>query len=256
MGKFTVAGPGVAKALQEAVDADKDLVTVPIYSSETGKIVRIGYFLADKGKPIPPDWRSKIKWLKKNEVSITYEKTDLKSRRAELGATYWPPKRLERKGKEFLITLDLPGKIMRFRNIFRVHRFNVSSFVIQLEAFGVKPKSNRWKAIIRYDCAHGYIHRDLIHSDGRKEKQRLKTQNPEESIRIALTDLKDNFKQWILRLGYYELLNKLPSMIKIKKEFENAEKFLLDLVKHPEKITKIQSTYKHIYYHGIETPLP
>ena len=246
-------GPGIAKALQEAVDAGKDLVTVPVYSKKTGKVVRIGYFLADKGEATPPDWRTKIKWLKKNEVSVSYAKADVNSREAELSANYLPPQRLEKKGKEFLITLDLIGKIMRFRNIFTVHGSNVS-FVIQLEAFGVKSK--RWNAIVRYDCAHEYVHRDLIYLDGRKEKQKLEAQNLDEAIRIAIIDLKDNFKQWLLRLGYRGLLNTLPSEIKIKKEFEKAEKFLLDLIKHPEKISKIPSTYEHLYYHSIWTPLP
>lgn len=253
--KFKVGGPGIAKALQEAVNAEKDLVTVPLYSKENGRIARIGYFLADKGQPIPADWRTKLKWLNESEVTILYSNTDTKSRKAELEATYWPPERFKKKGKEFLITLDLFEKALRIRNVFKFHRRSIVNFVIQIEAFDTRGKSS-WEAILRYDCAHGYLHRDLIYLDGRKEKEKLKKQKFEKAIVIIVTDLKNNLRQWLAKLGYDKLLNVLPSDMKIEDELERSEKFLLDLIKHPEKISKRQSTYKHIYYHSIYTPLP
>lgn len=253
-----ITGPGIVKAVQEATDTGKDLVAVPKYDKKTGEIIGIGYFLAEKGKPINSDWQTKIKWLKKSEVSIVYNPVDQKDDvEAELGVTYSPPNRLKKKGKEFLFVLDLPeSKIMRFRNIFRIHQSKVSSFVIQFEICGLKRQPKQWKAIVRYDCAHGYIHRDLIYADGRKEKQKIKSQYLGKAIKIATSDLKNNFKQWISKLGYVELLGTLPSRIKINKEIDEAQIFLLDLLEHPEKIDKVSSTYRHKYYHGIHIPLP
>ena len=256
--RFKVTGPGIVKAVQEATDTGKDLVTVPKYDEKTGEIIEIGYFLAEKGKPINSDWQTKLKWLKRSEVSVVYDTNDQENNvEAELGVTYSPPDRLRKKGREFLFALDLPGsKIMRFRNIFQTHQSKVSSFVVQFEIRGLKREPEQWKAIARYDCAHGYIHRDLIYADGRKEKKKIRSQDLSSAIKIAMSDFKNNFRQWISKLEYVEILAMLPSQIEIDKEIAEAQIFLLDLLEHPEKINKVSSTYRHKYYHDIRTGLP
>ncbi|MGD0495712.1 MAG: hypothetical protein ABSB28_06690 [Candidatus Bathyarchaeia archaeon] len=206
--RVQITGPGIVKAVQEATDTGKDLVTVRKYDEKTGKIIEIGYFLAEKGKPVDSDWRTKIKWLRRNEVNVIYDTCDQENDvETELGVTYSPPERLEEKGREFLLTLDLPGsKIMRFRNIFQTDQSRVSSFVVQFEIYGFKREPEQWKAIARYDCAHGYIHRDLIYSDGRKEKKKTRSQDLGEAIKIATSDLKDNSGNGFRSLDMWKFL--------------------------------------------------
>lgn len=256
--RFHVTGPGIVKAVQEATDTGKELVTLPKYDIRTGELVEIGYFLAEKGKPIASDWQTKIKWLKRNEFTVVYDTSDQENGvEAALEATYLPPDRLKKKGREFLFALDLPGsKIMRFRNVFNTHQSRVSSFVVQFELCGFKREPEQWRAIARYDCAHGYIHQDLIYADGRREKKKTESQDLSEAIKTAMSDLKNNFREWILRLGYAEILAMLPSQIRIDKEVDEAQIFLLDLLEHPEKIDKVSSTYRHKYYHDIRTGPP
>ncbi len=253
----TVSGLGVDKAIQEAVDADKELVVVRKYSQRTGRIINMAYFLAEKGKPIPTDWRTKIVLFKRDEVTIIYNRPSQKPMKAGLGVSYTPPERLIKKGREYLIflSLDLTGMGLRLRNVFNFRRQGIISFVVQLEA-NIKGGSMNWKAVIRYDCAHGYIHRDLIYSDGRKEQEKIGSQQHDEAVKIAIADMSNNFKYWLHRLGYDELSSLLPSERRVKEELQKAEEFLLDLIKHPKKITKTSSKLIQLYYHNIEVMLP
>ena len=44
---------------------------------------------------------------------------------------------------------------------------DISYLVLQYEAI----INEKWVAIVRYDCAHGFFHRDLINPNGDKEKK-------------------------------------------------------------------------------------
>lgn len=137
----------------------------------------------------------------------------------------------DKKAKSFII-LPHTQKI-RFRNLFRINE--ELSFVIQLE---VEPKTGEWRPLVRYDCAHGFCHRDFIYSNGHKEK--LPTgQNLNVSIAIGIDDLKQNLKSHVEKAGYHELSRDLPADADIAKDLEEAKQFLLDLVQHPEKIDTV-----------------
>jgi hypothetical protein len=41
----------------------------------------------------------------------------------------------------------------------------ITDFVVQYEIF----INDKWCPVVRYDTAHGYAHKDLIHPDGSKE---------------------------------------------------------------------------------------
>lgn len=78
---------------------------------------------------------------------------------------------------------------------------DVVSFVVQYEAY----LDSRWHPIVRFDTAHGFAHRDLLHPDGRVDKDPL----PWETYNIALTfathELKANWQQY--RQRYAEELH-------------------------------------------------
>lgn len=51
--RWVITGTGLVKAVQEAANAGKDIVTVHDSNLETGEIMRVGYLLVDRGKKTP-----------------------------------------------------------------------------------------------------------------------------------------------------------------------------------------------------------
>lgn len=47
-----------------------------------------------------------------------------------------------------------------------------------------------WRPIARYDTAHGFAHKDLIHPDGKEEKQSLYFPDYNLAFTFAIQDLK------------------------------------------------------------------
>lgn len=68
--------------------------------------------------------------------------------------------------KEYLIYLS-PERLDRFRYYHQLDRGRIIHFSIQYEAF----LDMEWRAIVRYDTAHGRPHKDILHPDGRQERQ-------------------------------------------------------------------------------------
>lgn len=66
----------------------------------------------------------------------------------------------------------------------------VTDLVVQYESM-IK---GRWHAIVRYDCAHGYLHRDVIHPNGEKDKQVLEFENLEMALTYSEQDFKDRWE--------------------------------------------------------------
>ena len=64
-------------------------------------------------------------------------------------------------------------------------------FVVQLEV--QHPRRGTWLPVVRYDTAHGFAHRDRLHSDGRSEKTALPSQDYTQALNYAEAELKD---QW------------------------------------------------------------
>lgn len=63
-----ITGPGIVRALQEAVAAKKDIAIV-CDGDELGRVLRVGYFFKDKG--IEDLAQSDITWFDSSEVQIT-----------------------------------------------------------------------------------------------------------------------------------------------------------------------------------------
>ena len=53
---------------------------------------------------------------------------------------------------------------------------------------------NQWMAIVRYDCAHGFFHRDVLSPNGDKEKQLIEMDTLKAASKYAEQDLKDRWE--------------------------------------------------------------
>jgi trehalose-6-phosphatase len=52
--------------------------------------------------------------------------------------------------------------------------------VVQYESF----LNNKWHPIVRYDCSHGFFHRDVMKPNGEKEKQIISITNLKDALKI------------------------------------------------------------------------
>lgn len=91
--------------------------------------------------------------------------------------------------KEFFIFLGL-----HFKDRIRVHflkdKGEILDLVIQYEA----TINGKWVAIVRYDCAHGFFHRDLMHPNGDKEKKVIEAPDLKYAFSFARQDLEDRWE--------------------------------------------------------------
>jgi hypothetical protein len=71
----------------------------------------------------------------------------------------------------------------------------VVRFVIQLEVLA--GGEGKWMAVVRYDTAHGFAHRDLIHPDESIDKTPLFLQSLNEALDYAEADIRANWEQYI-----------------------------------------------------------
>lgn len=86
----------------------------------------------------------------------------------------------------------------RLRVIAFKERGQILRFVAQYEAI-IK---NKWREIVRYDTAHGFAHKDIIHPNGIVEKQPLKFTDFNTAFTFAVQDLKISWKWY--RMAYEE----------------------------------------------------
>ena len=79
----------------------------------------------------------------------------------------------------------------RLRIRIKTEHGKVIDIVIQYETF----LNNRWTPIVRYDCAHGFFHRDLLFPKGVKEKQTIAiTSSLSDALNYAEQDIKDRWE--------------------------------------------------------------
>lgn len=89
------------------------------------------------------------------------------------------------KKKEFLINIDVDTRIRHNHIRFKQ---KILKFTLQLEIY-IK---NKWYPVIRYDTAHNFAHKDLIHYDGKVEKTPLFIRDYNDALLFAQADLKTN----------------------------------------------------------------
>lgn len=93
------------------------------------------------------------------------------------------------KEKEFFIYLGARNKD-RLRVHFKTERGKIVDLLLQYETFLV----GKWTEIVRYDCAHGFFHRDIINPNGSKEKKAIEIKNLNDAFTFARQDLEDKWE--------------------------------------------------------------
>jgi len=66
--------------------------------------------------------------------------------------------------------------------------------------------AGEWVAIVRYDCRHGFFHRDILFPNGDKEKTKIEIETLKRASQYAEQDLKDRW-EWY-RERYIKKLKK------------------------------------------------
>jgi len=90
--------------------------------------------------------------------------------------------------KEYIIPYSEDA---RKRHDHKTIRGKVVKFTVQLE---VKYERN-WKEVVRYDCAHGYAHRDSYNLLGKHTKEELYL-SFEDALTLADDDIDDNWETY------------------------------------------------------------
>jgi len=77
----------------------------------------------------------------------------------------------------------------RYRHVHVRVKDRIVFFRIQLETLVGK----EWRPVVRYDTAHGFVHRDLIDKRGHVTKTPLFNQDLNDALTFAENDLKTNW---------------------------------------------------------------
>ncbi|MCL0059698.1 hypothetical protein M1O20_04335 [Dehalococcoidia bacterium] len=90
--------------------------------------------------------------------------------------------------KEFVKIISPSGEdALRMR--IRTEKGKVMDIVVQYEAkFG-----EDWHPIVRYDCSHGFFHRDIMFPGGKEEKYPLNIPDLKTALVYAEQDIKDRW---------------------------------------------------------------
>ena len=90
---------------------------------------------------------------------------------------------------EFEVILDKVG-IERLRVKLKIDKGELTDVVYQYESF----INGKWTVIVRYDCAHGYFHRDIILPNGDKQKNEVLIDSLKDASKYAEQDIKDRWE--------------------------------------------------------------
>jgi len=93
--------------------------------------------------------------------------------------------------KEYII---LYSENARKRHYHKTISGKVVKFVVQLEG----NHEGSWREVVRYDCAHGFAHRDSYNLSGSNKKEELHL-DFEEALTLADDDIDDNWELYIQR---------------------------------------------------------
>jgi hypothetical protein len=98
--------------------------------------------------------------------------------------------------KEYFVYLEWGSDRLRIR--YDIDKGKVIDFVIQYESF----INNKWIAIVRYDCVHGFFHRDELFAKGEQIKTEIDINDLNSAALYAEQDLRDRwnwYKQQYLK---------------------------------------------------------
>ncbi len=78
----------------------------------------------------------------------------------------------------------------RLRLKIETEKGKVVNMLVQYEA----RIHGEWYALVRYDCSHGFLHRDVMFPGGKKEKHPLDIPDLKTALMYAEQDIKDRWK--------------------------------------------------------------
>jgi len=78
----------------------------------------------------------------------------------------------------------------RLRFKFHKDKGKIIDLVVQYEIL----LEERWSAVVRFDCSHGFFHRDIISHDGSKEKKVIDVPDLTYALLFARQDLEDRWE--------------------------------------------------------------
>ena len=88
------------------------------------------------------------------------------------------------------------------RVAFETDHGQIIRFVVQLEC--VFAEDGEWLPIVRYDTAHGYAHRDVMHPHKKEEKTKMSVQDYNEAFNLAMDDVvkqrfdyRKRYEEWL-----------------------------------------------------------
>ncbi len=91
--------------------------------------------------------------------------------------------------KDFFIYLGEKGtERIRFR--FRTDKGEIIDLIIQFEIM----IRDKWYSVVRYDCSHGFFHRDILSPDGTKEKKVIDVPDLKYALSFARQDIEDRWE--------------------------------------------------------------
>ena len=93
--------------------------------------------------------------------------------------------------KSFVVPLG-DSDADRYRLYCRTERDLVVVFRVQYEAF----IQGEWRPIVRYDAAHGFPHRDLLHPREATEKKEFPGRSNAEILTLGQEDIKRNWRTY------------------------------------------------------------
>ncbi len=93
--------------------------------------------------------------------------------------------------KSFVILLGDSDRD-RYRLYCVTKKGQVIIFRVQYEAF----IDAKWRAIVRYDTAHGFPHRDLLHYNRPAEKTKYQGRSSAEVLTLGQEDIKRNWQTY------------------------------------------------------------
>lgn len=91
--------------------------------------------------------------------------------------------------KEFTKELA-PNGDDRLRVFIHLEKGKVTDIVVQYES----RITDKWHPIVRYDCSHGFFHRDVMSFKGDTIKQPIPIENLNDALTYAEQDLKDRWE--------------------------------------------------------------
>jgi hypothetical protein len=90
--------------------------------------------------------------------------------------------------KRYLILLDIDA---RKRHFHMLEGGKIVQFMVQLEV----KTGEIWKEVVRYDCAHDYVHKDCFNMKGKQRKMRLSLEY-QEALTFADGDINQNWQTY------------------------------------------------------------